>query len=180
VSGIPYNCQEEDLRNFFASESITEIKLPKYQDTGRCRGYAHLVFDSQEEYEKALQKNHESIGERYLDIKPAKGEKVIDSSTVSIPVGCKVLFVKNLPYEIEEEEIKTEFSSCGIVTDVRMVFNSSTKLFKGFAYIDFRDLGSVKKAIHKYHGKKFRGRALQLDAVTTGQKKGFKRRYQNE
>ena len=57
-----------------------------------------------------------------------------------------------------------------------MVFNSSSKLFKGFAYIDFKDLGSVKKAIGKYHGKKFRGRALVLDAVTTGQKKGFKKR----
>lgn len=58
-----------------------------------------------------------------------------------------------------------------------MVFNSSTKLFKGFAYIDYRDLGSVKKAIHKYHGSKFRGRTLHLDAVTTSHKKGFKRHY---
>jgi RNA recognition motif-containing protein len=57
-----------------------------------------------------------------------------------------------------------------------MVYNSSTKLFKGFAYVDFRDLGSVKKAIGKYHGKKFRGRVLTLDAVTTQQRKGFKKR----
>ena len=62
-----------------------------------------------------------------------------------------------------------------------MVFNSSTKNFKGFAYIDFRDLGSVKKAIDKYNGKKYKGRALVLDAVTTGQKKGFKKRnYEDE
>lgn len=58
-----------------------------------------------------------------------------------------------------------------------MVYNSVTKLFKGFAYIDYRDLGSVKKAIDKYNGKKFKGRALMLDAVTTNQKKGFKRVY---
>lgn len=58
-----------------------------------------------------------------------------------------------------------------------MVYNSSSKHFKGFAYIDYRDLGSVKKAIRKYHGKKYQGRALILDAVTTGHKKGYKRRY---
>ena len=61
-----------------------------------------------------------------------------------------------------------------------MVYNSVTKNFKGFAYIDYRDLGSVKKAIGKYNGKKWRGRALQLDAVTTGQRKGFKRRFNQE
>ena len=63
-----------------------------------------------------------------------------------------------------------------------MVYNSSTKNFKGFAYIDYRDLGSVKKAIKKYNGKKFKGRQLILDAVTTGQRKGFKKRNysQNE
>lgn len=57
-----------------------------------------------------------------------------------------------------------------------MVFNSVTQKFKGFAYIDYRDLGSVKKAIGKYHGKKLRGRVLTLDAVTTQQRKGFKKR----
>jgi RNA recognition motif-containing protein len=57
-----------------------------------------------------------------------------------------------------------------------MVRNWHNKNFKGFAYIDFRDLGSVKKAINKYHGKTFRGRILKLDGVTTGQRKGFKKR----
>lgn len=75
--------------------------MPKYQDTGRCRGYAHLVFDSKEDYEKALQKDHETLAGRYLDVRPAKGEKTRDSADISVPVGCKVLFVKNLPYEIE-------------------------------------------------------------------------------
>ena len=57
-----------------------------------------------------------------------------------------------------------------------MVYNSATQNFKGFAYVDYRDFGSVKKAITKYNGKKFQGRVLILDAVTTQQKKGFKKR----
>ena len=57
-----------------------------------------------------------------------------------------------------------------------MVYNSATQNFKGFAYVDYRDLGSVKKAISKYNGKKIKGRILTLDAVTTQQKKGFKKR----
>lgn len=75
-----------------------------------------------------------------------------------------------------EEELREEFSSCGIITDVRMVRNWANKNFKGFAYVDYRDLGSVKKAIGKYHGKKWRGRVLIVDAVVTGMRKGFKKR----
>jgi len=52
-----------------------------------------------------------------------------------------------------------------------MVRNWANKNFKGFAYVDYRDLGSVKKAIDKYHGKPYRGRNLILDAVTTDQKR---------
>jgi RNA recognition motif-containing protein len=60
-----------------------------------------------------------------------------------------------------------------------MVRNWANKNFKGFAYVDYRDLGSVKKAIEKYHGKPYRGRNLILDAVTTDQRKGFRRHDPN-
>lgn len=61
-----------------------------------------------------------------------------------------------------------------------MIKNWQTKVFKGFVYIDYRDNGSVKKAITKYHGKNFKGRNLICDAVTTGMKKGFKRDFKPE
>ena len=63
---------------------------------------------------------------------------------------------------------------------MRMTRNWQTKLFKGFAYIDYKDNGSVKKAITKFHGKPFNGRSLVCDAVTTSVKKGFKRFYKND
>jgi|LakMenE18May11ns_1017448.scaffolds.fasta_scaffold6722519_1 RNA recognition motif-containing protein len=44
------------------------------------------------------------MGTRYLDIKPAKGKSSGPiNKKVNIPVGCKRLFVKNLPYDLEEE-----------------------------------------------------------------------------
>jgi hypothetical protein len=60
-----------------------------------------------------------------------------------------------------------------------MVRNWANKQFKGFAYIDYRDVGSVKKAIQKYNAKPYRGRNLIVDAVTTEQKKGFRRHDPN-
>ena len=54
-----------------------------------------------------------------------------------------------------------------MIKDLRMIKNWQTKRFKGFAYIDYKDNGSVKKAIAKYHGKSYKGRNLICDAVTT-------------
>jgi len=48
-----------------------------------------------------------------------------------------------------------------------MIQNWQTKKFKGFAYVDFKDTASVKKAIKLFHGKDFRGRKLILDGVVT-------------
>jgi nucleolin len=45
ISGLPYETTEEELRQLFEGCGIIkEIKIPKYQDTGRNIGYAHLSF----------------------------------------------------------------------------------------------------------------------------------------
>jgi nucleolin len=47
VSGIPYECSDQEFREFFGklATHIVEIKMPRYQDSGRCIGYAHIGFD---------------------------------------------------------------------------------------------------------------------------------------
>ena len=150
--------------------------MPKYQDSGRSRGYAHVVFSSKAQYEKTLARSGEHMGSRYLTIARAKGVNQASQPppTTHIPIGSKTVFVKNLPYDCTQEQITDLFSSCGVVTDVRMVYNWALKHFKGFAYVDYRDSGSVKKAMNKITT--MQGRKLLIDAVLTHQKKGYKRR----
>lgn len=78
VSGLPYETNEAQLKEFLGTEGIDNIKMPKYQDTGRCVGYAHVLFTTKKAYEAALNKNGEKLGQRYLDIKPAEGQKTLD------------------------------------------------------------------------------------------------------
>jgi RNA recognition motif-containing protein len=56
VSGLPYEVTEDALKAFFgdAAKDIGHIKLPKYQDTGRCLGYAHVLFNTESGYQAAL------------------------------------------------------------------------------------------------------------------------------
>ena len=42
--------------------------MPKYQDTGRCIGYAHVLFTDEAGYDAALALNGQKLGSRYLEI----------------------------------------------------------------------------------------------------------------
>jgi RNA recognition motif-containing protein len=60
ISGLPYVATEDEVRNFFYEcgtieyfssvlHNFRDLKLPKYQDTGRLLGYGHVTFSTQEE-----------------------------------------------------------------------------------------------------------------------------------
>ncbi len=69
--------------------------------------------------------------------------KVPRSLQVSIPrtirpVGCKTVFVKNLPYDTTENQIRELFLVCGPIINIRLAAWSHTNTLKGFGYIEFR------------------------------------------
>ncbi|CAD8117352.1 unnamed protein product [Paramecium sonneborni] len=174
ISGLPYTASENDVQTLFEDcGEILSIKLPRYQDSNRLLGYGHITFNDQDAVQKALALNGSQIGSRYIDVKEAKG---IQSQKPSVPPpDCLTIFVKNLSYDLNADQIGDSFRPCGKVANVRMVYNTVTKNFKGFAYIDFEDHQSVIKAL-QMNGKKVHGRLVQVDYDVKQPKAGF--RYQ--
>lgn len=76
VSGIPYECSEQELKEFFGelAKGIKEIKMPRYQDSGRCIGYAHITMSTPEGTQKVLEMSGQKLKGRYMDIKEAEGK----------------------------------------------------------------------------------------------------------
>ena len=189
ISGIPYLTKEEELKDLFSKYgTITEIKLPKYQDSGKNRGDCHIYYDSKKSALKALELNNYTIGNRYLTVEMAKMNKEelndeiktkkqnkINQSKVSI--NCTTAFVKNLPYDISEKEVGDKFRSCGKIKSLRFVYNSKNKKFKGFCFIQFNEHKSLLKAL-ELNGKEFKGRILKVDFDEGKPKKSYK--YNNE
>lgn len=100
-----------------------------------------------------------TIGERYLKVEKAAGEKVPQLSTAEPPIGCKTIFAKNLPYDSTEETIRALFSKAGKIETVRMVYDAFHKHFKGFCYIDYASPSSLKGGL-KLQGTEYEGRRL--------------------
>eukprot|EP00826_Nyctotherus_ovalis_P038085 TRINITY_DN3542_c0_g1_i7.p1 TRINITY_DN3542_c0_g1~~TRINITY_DN3542_c0_g1_i7.p1 ORF type:complete len:140 (+),score=29.50 TRINITY_DN3542_c0_g1_i7:300-719(+) len=133
--------------------------LPRYQDSGRAIGYAHVEFADEASLNKALKMTGKEMGGRYLVIQPSKGKSKTAVYWKKTPEGCRTIFVKGLPYDISEEEVGNLFAHCGAINSIRFVNNSVTRQFKGFCYVEFANSLSLKKAI-EMNGKEFRGRNL--------------------
>lgn len=75
------------------------------------------------------------MGQRYLKIELSKGEANTNhmrkADTNEVPEGCKTIFIKNLPYDITEQELGDKFSNCGEINSIRFVYNSKHQHFKG-------------------------------------------------
>ena len=163
VTGFPFSATVEDVRKFFGDEGIVECRLPVWQDSGRLRGYGHIVFDNAQLYEAALAKSGQYLQKRYLVVSPAKRPKEVQSTPVtSLP--SKTVALHNLSYTAMEEDIEGVMEKFGLIVDggVRVVRHSSTGQSKGFGYVQYEEIESAQAAV-KAAPVQIAGRACRLD-----------------
>ena len=58
MEGLPFDAAEDDVRSFFEdSGQIVSVRLPRWHDSGRLRGYGHVEFERSSSADKALELN---------------------------------------------------------------------------------------------------------------------------
>lgn len=145
VEGIPFTASPQDVKDFFIQhdlKDLEECRLPVWQDSGRLRGYGHIVFESVESKEKAKTLSGKYLKDRYLTITEAKKPKDQHRSE-STSAPSRTLLVANLSYEATEEDIEKVMEKFGTIVDggVRVVRHSAEhRRSKGFAYVEFEDI----------------------------------------
>uniref|UniRef100_A0A183BLZ0 RRM domain-containing protein n=1 Tax=Globodera pallida TaxID=36090 RepID=A0A183BLZ0_GLOPA len=72
----------------------------------------------------------------------------------------------NIPYNATEEDIGNMFSSCGVVTNVRIVYDRETNRPKGFGFCEFQDQQSAQNAVTNLNGAELHGRPLRVNMAT--------------
>lgn len=164
VEGIPFTCTPDQIRDFFAQHLkhksdaadddddplIVDLRLPVWHDSGRLRGYGHVVFQTTEQREAALALSGQYLNNRYLTIQKAQAPKgatrnvAVDHSNPSATVA-----LHNLSYEATEDDIQAVMETYGSIADggVRLVRHSDTGRPKGFGYVQFTDVSAAQKAV---------------------------------
>ncbi|KAL4154533.1 hypothetical protein QTP88_000391 [Uroleucon formosanum] len=82
----------------------------------------------------------------------------------------KGIFIGNLPYSIQEDEIWDYFKDCGTISAVRIVRDNATGISKGFGYVDFETKESVELAM-QIKGKKVQNREIRVKRIETNKNK---------
>lgn len=174
VGGIPFSSTEEDIRGFFASHdcgTVTEVRIPKKDDQGWAAGYCHASFESASDAAFAVSMSGKTLGERWLQIKPALAESKYNNrggrdSTIRTvqPEGCKTVFVRNLQWDCSDSKLTAHFERAGLTPiDVRMPNDWHTGRSKGYAYVELADPEDAATAMSKLEGSSLLGRTMHLD-----------------
>ena len=71
-------------------------------------------------------------------------------------MASKTLYVGNLPYDANEEDIRTLFEQYGPIGEIRVIGG------KGFGFVDLPE-EKAAEAIQAMNGKDFKGRALTVN-----------------
>ncbi|KAJ8246140.1 hypothetical protein GJAV_G00264070 [Gymnothorax javanicus] len=115
---------------------------------------AYVVFKSEEEAEKALERNG-------LEIEKGFHIRVDRASKSASHDHKRSIFVGNLPYDINELPLRTHFEDCGKVEAVRLVRDRRSGMGKGFGYVLFESADAVQLAL-KLDGLELDGRKVRV------------------
>ncbi|VDM44393.1 unnamed protein product [Toxocara canis] len=140
MRGLPYDCTEAQIREFFASgESGCKVMeggvLFVNKSDGRPTGDAFVMFDDEAAGQRALAKHKHTIGSRYIELfrsTQAEVQQVVNRSLESVQVVVQgnrkdCIRLRGLPYEAHVENIVEFLGDAArhiVFQGVHMVYNA--------------------------------------------------------
>lgn len=73
------------------------------------------------------------------------------------------IYVGNIPYTVNEDEIRTVFERFGKVTSVALVIDRRTNRSRGYGFVEMPNDKDARTAIRELDGSDFHGRSLRVD-----------------
>ncbi len=172
VGNLPVKTKEKQLRRIFGEFGSVEtvrfrgaarpdlkttkktaiIKREIHENRHNICAYVRFASEG-EARAAAAAKNGFAIDENVVRVDMAAPERKRDQRLA--------LFVGNLSYAVEENEVRKHFKKCGDISDVRIVRDSSTGIGKGFGYVNFGSEDSVEIGL-RLDGSDLAGRRIRV------------------
>lgn len=162
VSNVSFDATEDDFHTHFGEcGEIEEVTIPTLYTSGRPKGFAFVRFTTQDGRNAALKLDGSDLINRTIGVRENRGRaqkgqgrqrerrtKQRQSGLSEKPPGCTTVFVGNLPWSTDEEDLVNLFSQkCGPIVSARIVRQSWTKRSRGFGYVEFQNEADVDSAV---------------------------------
>lgn len=73
------------------------------------------------------------------------------------------IYVGNLPYSVDSNELREAFEPYGEVGSVEVIFDRRTKRSRGYGFVEMSDDDAAREAIAALNGSDYQGRELRVD-----------------
>lgn len=176
IQNLPYKYKKKELKEFFKPVVPISLRLPK-----GAKGFAFVSFKTQQDLNKALIKHKGFLnGHRILITRhQVKGDKEDNSKTKAKnddkePKWKKAqlpsegieetgrIYVRNLSYTCTEDDLRQLFDKFGVLTELHLPIDATTKKIKGFAFVTFMFPEHAVQAFNNLDKTDFQGRLLHL------------------
>lgn len=166
IGNLPYSATNASLREFLLSAGgisepdILRVNLP-LNERKQSKGFAYVDFTSPAVLEIALALSEKLIQGRACLIKNAnsfegrpKVTAAAEAAKVSEKEPSKRIFVGNLGFDTQREELGEHFGQAGKVEDVFLATFEDSGKCKGFGWVTFGDIEAASQAVRGYIYKK--------------------------
>ncbi|KAF5798510.1 putative RNA recognition motif domain, nucleotide-binding alpha-beta plait domain superfamily [Helianthus annuus] len=175
LRGLPFNCTDAEIFNFFTGLEIVDLLL--VNKSGKFSGEAFVVFSRPVQADIAVQKNHQHIGRRYVEVFKCKKQEYYN--TVAAEVGydsgyydkgyrrspsrsrskkekgkdqteyTEILKLRGLPFNVTKDEIVEFFKDYKVVEEKVHIACRPDGKVSGEAYVTFETAEVAKQAMCK-------------------------------
>jgi len=159
--GLPWSTTKDEVVNFFDEctfkngEDSVHLTLTR---EGRPSGEAYIEVDTEEDMNKALEKDKAHMGKRYIEVfksKFSEMEWVVKRSGKGDEGFAKggdsdsVVRLRGLPFDSTKADIEKFFEGMEITNNGILMTSDYQGRSSGEAYVQFAEKGDVDKALEK-------------------------------
>ena len=139
--------KEKDKNNKIDNNNENEDNSFEGKDKGKEKNKDKNIIDKKKENDSEIKKE----GENQTNL--LANQKNLDP---------KRLYLRNIPFEITEDDIRQKFEKYGQINEIHIPINYKTNQSFGYAYISYETVESTIMAINKMDGEYFMGRRLHI------------------
>ncbi|KAI1621077.1 nucleolin [Exophiala viscosa] len=155
-----------------ATEQEDGVQTTAASDVDWLRGKTSRLLDLVEDAEDTWKPVASEVdGVDYMPVDDGsdrKGEETTHVNTTSTPEELQLsipnarLFVRNLPFDIREEDLRKTFSAYGRISEIHLVTDTRKSTGKGLGYVQYVEPIDAEKALLELDGRDFHGRLLHV------------------
>jgi len=166
VGNVSFETTKEQLvESFEEYGTVSDCYVPLDSNTGMMRGFAFIRMPNEEEANKAIEGwNGEVLGGRVIEVSVSlpRGQAPPRRNRNKPPPNQTKIYVGNLPFETEADELTELFQDFGTVLDCYMPEDRMTGRGRGFGFISMPK-EDAEGAIEELDGFEFGGRMLRVN-----------------